>query len=209
MIFYHIEIPSKGVDQTIPITDEGLAGIAAAATSIFSDRDSQFRITDQAGRQVNLDAILAQDGSIVADGEAAFETAPTGDWLNEIKNNIKTYGAGDGTGKVTKQFTAKLGGTDGTHIVQFDHPDFFRGLVQMYQAAGLKPVDEIVFLHQGNDAMNIAQKIAQFGGNKKHRHHYQRGGHKKTLTNKQLAALAYGREVRRKNLAAQKGGYYY
>ena len=206
MSFYRIEIPSKGIDQTISITDDGLAGIAAAATSIYSDRDNTIMISDQGGRKLDLDAILDNTQSVVADGEAAFEVnaTPKGKWINQVMKEIKNSGAGAGTGKITKPFTVKLGGSDGTHIVQFDHPDFFRGLVQMYRVAGLEPSEYLVNLHEGNTPLSVPQKITQFGGNKKY---HQRGG-KKTLSAKQLAALARGRAIRAANLAAQRGGYY-
>jgi hypothetical protein len=164
--FYRIEVPSKGIDQDLALSEEALAGIAAAATSIYGDnRDQMIRIANQAGRLVNLSKLLKDTKSVVSDGEAAFETGSgNGTWIEQIMGEIESNGKGSGTGKVTKTFTIKLGGGDGTHIVQFDNPEFFKGLVQMYRVAGLNPADQLVGLHEGETELDVNKRIKQHGG---------------------------------------------
>jgi hypothetical protein len=175
MEFYRIQIAAdasfsnpdnEAVDVDVQLSDMMLLGIAAAAVSEFSDNyQGLIAISDQGGRLVDLNALLAQEGAIVDDGEAAHQLVPEFDrrgkekpWLQTVQSYLNmyppTYGSTN-THKVYKLLTVKAGGEDGTHLFQFDNRDFLAGAVALYNALGVNPEEALVFLHHENQPLTL------------------------------------------------------
>ncbi|HKZ42558.1 MAG TPA: hypothetical protein VJ044_16465, partial [Candidatus Hodarchaeales archaeon] len=154
------------VDMTVPLSDEMVVGIAAAAVAEFSDQyQGKIAISDQGGRLIDLNNLLEQNEAVVDDGEAAFELTPEYDrrgneklWLKTVSDYLNMHPLPYGsiaTGEVTKTFTVKASGTDGTHLFQYDSEDFLNGMIALYNALGVDPTSALVFLHQGNRPLTL------------------------------------------------------
>lgn len=175
MDFYRIQIAAdaslnnpdnEAVDVTVQLSDVMLLGVAAAAVAEFSDNyQGRIAVSDQGGRLVDLNALLAQEGAIVDDGEAAHQLVPEFDrrgkerpWLRTVQSYLNmyppTYGSTN-THEVYKLLTVKAGGEDGTHLFQFDNRDFLAGAVALYNALGINPEDVLVFLHHQNQPLDL------------------------------------------------------
>jgi len=137
------------VDQNVQLSNDNIYAIAIMATALLGElRDTHFEIRDKALRPINIDNIIKQSGSVVLEGEEAFELDPVPgeQWINTVRK------AG---GQITQRYSLKVDGYSQFYLVQFNNNDFYRGLWLFPQWIGKNGAKFLRYLHDGNTQVVI------------------------------------------------------